>query len=181
MLFSKILACLLLLTTATCLLQAQAKSNDDLSGSARRFVQEFYDWYAPGVAKAADNNREFSWRKRASDFDPALIRALKQDEDAQAKASEIVGIDFDPFLASQDPCSPYRAHNVTKEGDRYLVYVDLECKDFMPAKPAVIVELARRDGRWIFTNFRYPDPKPSGSNLLTILEENRKSRQQPSK
>jgi len=181
MLFSKILTCLFLLTTLTCLLQAQAKNNEDLSGLAQRFVQEFYDWYAPGAEKAADNNREFSWRKRASDFDPALLRALKEDEDAQAKAKEIVGIDFDPFLSSQDPCAPYKVHNVIPKGDRYLVEVDCECENVVVEKPTVTAELVNRDGRWIFVNFRYPGPKPSGSDLLSILRENRRARRQPPK
>jgi len=167
-------ACLLFLTLSC---HAQARTNDSPSESARRFVQNFYDWYAPGAVKASSGNREFNWRTKAVDFDPTLFRALREDEDAQANAKEIVGIDFDPFLSSQDPCVPYKAQKVVRKGDHYFVDVDAECENVTTERPTVTAELAERSGRWVFVNFHYPDPKPAGSDLLSILKENRKDRQ----
>ena len=178
---SKVLACFIV-TVLCCSLQSQTKAKEDSSDSVHKFVQDFYDWYAPGAAKAADERKEFNWETRASDFDPALLSALKEDEDAQAKAKgEIVGIDFDPFLASQDPCAPYKARNVVQKGDRFLVSVDCACENVTGENPAVTVELVMRDGHWVFVNFHYPEPKPSGSNLLGILKRNQRTRQRPSK
>jgi len=178
--FSRMLACFLVATFCYSL-QSQTKAKEDPSESVRKFVQDFYDWYTPGAVKAVDEHKEFNWKTRASDFDPALLRALKEDEDAQAKAKEIVGIDFDPFLASQDPCAPYKARNVVQKGDRFLVGVDIACDNVTAENPAVTVELVMRNGHWIFVNFHYPDPKPSGSDLLSILKGNQRGRQQPSK
>jgi hypothetical protein len=149
--------------------------------SARRFVQDFYDWYAPAAVEASDHNKEFNWHSKAAEFDPTLLRALKEDEDAQAKANEIVGIDFDPFLSGQDPCAPYKARRVFQDGDHYLVAVDAECKNVTANKPTVTAEVVNRNGRWIFMNFYYPDLKRAGSDLMSILKENRKARQQSSK
>jgi len=179
--FSRILACFLV-TTLCYSLQTQTKAKEDPSESARKFVQDFYDWYTHGVVKAVDEHKGFNWKTRAVDFDPALLRALKEDEDAQAKAEgEIVGIDFDPFLASQDPCTPYKARSVVQKGDRFLVEVHIACENVTAENPAVTVELVMRNGHWIFANFHYPEPKPSGSDLLSTLNQLSEDRKRPSK
>ncbi len=176
----KPLSYFLLLVALCCSLRSQTKPAESQSESARKFVQTFYDWYAPGASKAADENKSFDWKMRESDFDPTLLRALKEDADAQAKAKEIVGIDFDPFLSSQDPCAPYKARNVVRKGDRYFVLVDIECKDVMAtSKPTVIAELVQNHGRWTFVNFHYPPPIKD--DLLNILKALSDLRKQPSK
>ena len=178
----RLLACLLLFTLVPHFGYGQTKSSDTPPESARKFVQEFYDWYAPGVVKASERGKQFDWRSRASDFDPALVRALKEDEEAQAKAKgDIVGIDFDPFLNSQDPCVPYKARKVVQKGDHYLVEVDLECENVAAEKPTVTAEVMAKDGHWMFVNFRYPDPKPSGTDLLSTLQALKKDREGQSK
>ena len=164
------------------LMRAQTQIEPKTSESVREFVQNFYDWYASGVLKATRKGREFKWKTRASDLDPALLRALNEDEDAQAKVpEEVVGMDFDPFLSSQDPCVPYKVRDITQKGAHYFAEIDAECKDVLAERPTVTAEVAKKNGRWVFLNFHYPDPKPSGSDLLNILKELRDSRKQPSK
>jgi hypothetical protein len=46
--------------------------------------------------------------KQGSQFESGLLAALKEDVAAQAAAKgEIVGLDFDPFLNTQDPAESY--------------------------------------------------------------------------
>jgi len=178
---SRVLVCCLIFLTQHYTLKAQARNNDHSFESAIKFVQQFYDWYAPGAVQAADRNGEFDLERRASDLDPILHRALREDKRAQAKAAEIVGIDFDPFLSGQDPCAPYKARKVTQRASHYFVDVDADCENVTVKRPTVTAELVRRNARWIFVNFHYPDPKPHGSDLLSILRENRDARQRSSK
>src|ERR1051325_600832 len=73
------------------------------------FVQEFYSWYVPVAAKSRSGRAsDLALSSLASAFESSLVRQLKEDSDAQAKVSgDIVGLDFDPFLAAQDPCQRY--------------------------------------------------------------------------
>ena len=49
-------------------------------------------------------------QRKAGLFNPDLVRALKIDSEAQSRAKgELVGIDFDPFVGSQDPADRYEA------------------------------------------------------------------------
>ncbi len=177
--YSKSLAFTFVLMILASSLGAQERTSDN--GSAREFVQAFYDWYAPGATKAAESNKDFGWQKRASCFDTKLVGALKEDENAQSKAKEIVGLDFDPFLSGQDPCAPYKAGDVVRKEGRYFVEVNAECPGVTVQKPTVTAEIVKHDGHWIFVNFHYPDPKPSGSDLLSILKELREDRHRLSK
>src|SRR5262245_28119445 len=79
----------------------------------QRLAQHVYDWYVP-----IEHNNNGSdpiaraLKDRAAEFDPQLAQALKDDLAAQAKVSDdIVGIDFDPFLAAQDPSDSYATAN----------------------------------------------------------------------
>src|SRR5262245_61353582 len=89
------------------------------------FVQEFYSWYVPVAANSRSGRpSDLALNSRASAFDPSLARQLKEDSDAQAKVSgDVVGLDFDPFLAAQDPCERYEVVNVNKKAESYLVGV----------------------------------------------------------
>jgi hypothetical protein len=58
--------------------------------------------------KSLKDGTDTAWnlaiKTKSSVFSPQLALALKEDSAAQAKAEgEIVGLDFDPFLNSQDP------------------------------------------------------------------------------
>jgi hypothetical protein len=131
------------------------------------FVQRFYNSY---LKQEAPNWAE-TVRKRRSLFDPTLASALRDDAAAQARTTGyIVGIDFDPFLGSQDPVNRFAAGRAipTPVGYRVEVY-DLESG----AKPTVLVDVAPSGGSWIITDFRYPT---TSSELLSILRLLRRSR-----
>jgi len=142
--------------------------------SCRHFAQSFYDWY---VGKAGANFK-VALREKRSAFSPKLYKAMQEDVEAQAKVrGEIVGLDFDPIVNSQDPCERYVVGSVTRNGDSYRAGIFGICSGKKNAKPDVTAELATKEGQWQFTNFHYAyDSTPN--NLLAILDSLRKEREQ---
>jgi len=138
--------------------------------SCRRFVTEYYAWYV----KATENSGyEQALKRRPSSFSAELIRRLKQDIAAQAKTpGEISGLDFDPFLNTQDVAQKYVAGKVTRIGKRFRAEVSALWNGKKDPKPAVIPELVFERGRWVFVNFHYNGT----ANLLKILADLRKER-----
>lgn len=135
--------------------------------SCRKFVGEFYAWYA-----AHDKNGDplrAALRRWKPNFSPELVRRLKEDARAAAKSpNEIVGLDFDPVLDTQDPAERYVPGKVTRRGRQFLVDVHSIASGKRSEVPAVTPELTHEHGRWIFTNFRYTvDGKTD--DLLSIL------------
>src|SRR5580700_8796469 len=109
---------------------AQATSSSGRQRSCKAFVQGFYDWYVPKAAaeRAPDDSAQNTWelalKQKRSAFTPELYRALKEDADAQDKVEEYsVGIDFDPFLYSQNPEEHFVIENVTVTGQKCRVEV----------------------------------------------------------
>jgi len=139
------------------------------------FVQGFYDWYVPLALKTdATPSEGLALRTRASLFSRELLQALEEDYDAQAKTQgEIVGLDFDPFLASQDPCEHYVVGTIARRGACYRVSIHAVCSGRESREPDVVAELVRRDKTWVFTNFHYPRV---GSDLLGVLRNLREER-----
>jgi len=123
---------------------------------ASDFVQRFYDWYVPIAHKSNDaQTMAMVMRKRAA-FDPPLLRALKEDAEAQSRVpDDIVGLDFDPFLNAQDPDDKYVAGEVSETAGLYLVNVYGVRKGKREAKPSVVAELKPAKDSFVFTNFRY--------------------------
>jgi hypothetical protein len=149
---------LLVITGACGNPQTTARSDD--GASCRRFAQAFYDWYVP-LTQTRMNGTPWGLavRSKAEMFDPDLSRAVKADSDAKAQAKgELVGIDFDPFVGTQDPADHYEARKVTSEGNRCLVEIwraspnDTAEKT---GKPEVIAEMVQQRGQFRFLNFRY--------------------------
>ena len=88
---------------------------------------------------------------------------------AQARAEgEIDGLDWDPFLNSQDPCNQYEVRKVTKKGLNYLVEIlgTGGCEEH--TKPDIVAELTQQNGTWVFVNFR--DSAGPGDDLLSALK-----------
>ena len=127
--------------------------------SCRRFVQAFYDWYAPLTQKETNAPTwERALREKRDAFTPALWQALENDARAQAQAQgDIVGIDFDPFLGSQDPAAHYRIRKVTVQGGKCSAGI-----------ANAVAELIYTNGHWRFTNVRYPELK---TDLTTVLAQ----------
>src|SRR5665213_2174367 len=97
------------------LLNAQAPPS-----SARAFVTAFYKWYVPHALK---DSTEPTWhialREKRYSFDSQLLQLLQADSAAQAKCEDLVGLDFDPFLNSQDPAPRYKVGEIKSEGNSY--------------------------------------------------------------
>jgi len=163
----------------------QAEDSQHNSESAREFVRAFYDWYVPLTHKRLrETTSDIALRERRRAFGPLLFRALKEDSEAQDAAKElVVGLDFDPFLNTQDPCEGYRLGGVSKKGDVYRVEVYEVCPDRTQREElAVIAEAGLRNGRWVFLNFYYPDlvkDYPDSADLLAILKKLREDREKP--
>jgi hypothetical protein len=140
------------------------------STSVRQFVQNFYSWYVP---KALDQNESRAWnlalKYKTEDFSPELAKLLSEDSAAQAKCEELVGIDFDPFLNSQDPAQHYEVGLISQDGQHYFADIHSIEGGKRSEHPRVKAEVARSNGRWVFTNFLYLD----GTDLLSILKSPR--------
>lgn len=137
------------------------------SSQARAFVSQFYNWYVP---QALQDRAEPTWRialkKKGEEFAPPLVRLLRADSTAQDKCEDLVGLDFDPFLNSQDPAQHYEVGEITHEGSIYKAEIYSVQAGQRGSKPDVSASLERSDGRWMFTNFYYPD----GGDLVTMLK-----------
>lgn len=151
---SKCVILLLLLASVVAPLRSQASSTP---AGASRFVQNFYDWYAPPDAKGGDKTIETAVTTRAAAFDVSLLKALRADIAAQAKSpDEIVGMDFDPVLAAQDRRDAYRAGPAAcrRQACRVPVYGFQD--GGWRATPEVTAVVVRRGERWAFLDFIYP-------------------------
>ncbi|HEY3900753.1 MAG TPA: DUF3828 domain-containing protein [Chthoniobacter sp.] len=147
--------------------------------SPRKFVQDFYDWYVPlGRHTHSQETSDVALKKKSSAFSAELSKALKEDTLAQSKSpGDIVGIDWDPFLNSQEQIDRCVIGNVTSKNGSFRVEVYDILEGKKDKKPNVIAELKQENGHWIFVNFWNPD----GGNLLSELRELAKSRKKTPK
>jgi hypothetical protein len=178
-----VFSCSLLLLPMSWTPAQPATTNLDTLKSVRDFVNEFYSWY---VSKEPyDYPLEQALKFRSHAFSPELFKALKDDVDAQAKATLIVGLDFDPFLATNGRVwKSHELRGATQTGKAYRVEVFGVYPDSVserPEVPDVVAEVSLSNEHWVFTNFLYPQSAkqfPRSANLLAILkllkEERRK-------
>lgn len=148
--------------------------------TCRQVAQGFYDWYVTFALKVQDSDAsDVALRDKPSVFSPELFRALKEDSQAQQKADgDLVGLDFDPFLNTQDPAPRYVLGNVTAKADRCTVEVQSVDSGRTSLKPNVVAELALKDGKWLFVNFHYGKSQWSADeNLVAILKKLREDRE----
>jgi hypothetical protein len=157
--------------------QAQSGNVINASDSVKTFVEGFYAWYVP---KALSGHSGPAWsaavKEKGSYFSPELGRKLLEDSEAQAKdAGEIVGLDFDPFLNSQDPGRSYSVGKVVPKRGSYLAEIHRVVSGKPEEKLTATAEITGRNGRWYFVNFFYPD----GHNLLDVLKALKDDRDKP--
>ncbi len=148
-------------------IQAQSNSDSNAFNSINEFVRGFYDWYVP---KARADNPDPAWeivlKSKKKLLSPQLAQALKEDLDAQAEfPGDIVGIDFDPFLNTQDPVKRYTIGNIAQEGKNYQIEIKGDRVGIKNKRPDLIAEVAKKDGSYVFVNFHYS----KNQDLLTIL------------
>lgn len=123
---------------------------------ALRFAREFYAWYVPAQARGTDRGVEIVLKGRPEVLGQELRRALEQDSLAQSRAQgEIDGLDFDPFLNSQDPCERYQVRRVLRSGSVVKAEVYGTCRAGRGARPDAVLELVPKGGSWIIQNVRY--------------------------
>jgi Protein of unknown function (DUF3828) len=171
------IGCLVFLILRCTVWPQQKVDGSDVRNSPQVFVQEFYDWYVPkALGDHANPAWDFALKYRKQAFSSELYRALKEDSDAQAKATDLVGLDFDPFLDSQDPSERYEVGSSTQEGDGYEVKVYAILSGKKSDSPDVIAELVRKDRQWKFVNFLYPDHGDLLSNLKGLRDDRASSR-----
>jgi len=142
------------------------------------FAQEFYGWYVPIALDDSRNAPASSYAisKRPESFSPELLKALKADASAEEKArGSSVGLDFDPFLNSQDPSAEYLVRDANIKGDICRINVASRGPDSQGV--SLSADLRWSGGKWTFVNLYYPDEgKPEKWDLLGILKELRDGR-----
>lgn len=156
----------------------QACPAADESSSCRTFVQNFYNWYIAKSKPSGDYPEEIALKARGESFSPELRKGLKEDLDAAAKSpGEIVGLDFDPIMASQVDVPRCTAEKVTNKGKSYFVDVYSFLNGKKEAKVSVQPELIQVNGKWQFVNFHYlSDSKPDDLlHILKVLRDERKT------
>ena len=100
-------------------------------------------------------------------FSPELTKLLRGDAVAQAECKELVGLDFDPFLYTQDPAQAYVIGKITHTGPDYRAEIYSVDHGVQSKEPGLIAEFTQEKGRWSFTNFYYLSRK---GDLLTVLK-----------
>ena len=96
---------------------------------------------------------------------------MKEDSEARAKVpGDIVGLDFDPLLNTQDPDEGYAIGKITHKEDSCLVEV-YGTRSGTRSGQYVVPELTVKSGQWTFMNFHYGKPNQTeDANLLGILK-----------
>jgi hypothetical protein len=157
---------------------AQVAPQSSESSSCKRFAQEFDDWYVPLTQQKHLRASDVALRRKPTTFSTELLRALRIDSEAQARAKgELVGLDFDPFLGSQDPADHYEARQPTVKNGTCSVGVWRASPTDTAAKmdtPEAVAELEQQDGGWRFVNFTYSVGGPDLLHQLANLRQERR-------
>ncbi len=155
-------------------------STADSATIARDVVARFYSWYVP-LAKQTPLADMRSLSDSRWHFAPALVRALRADSAAAARSpGEIVGLDMDPFLNTQDPCDRYSPIAVRHQRGSYLVAVRGSGGCAAHAEADVTVRVAFQGENAVFLNFVYSSkPKDDLLSLLASLAMSRSKQVKP--
>lgn len=144
----------------------QIRAPLDSTRVARDIVAKFYTWYVPASQKPDADTRALGdarWH-----FDPTLARELRADRAAaRASKDEIVGLDMDPYLNSQDPCERYAPSGVRRDGKDFLVDVKGSGNCGTHTTVDVTVRVRFQGTTPVFVNFLYPGP--TGDSLDKLL------------
>ena len=154
---------------------ASSDRTADRAAAAEHFARAFYAWYVPrALAPGTRSAANAVLRTRASDLTPALFRALRDDLDAQAKATdEIVGIDFDPMVGGQDPCERYEVGPVRGQGAAYTAPVYGVCEGVGHPEPDAVAVLTPTNGGWQVADVRHPSVHGNLLDALGLAREDR--------
>lgn len=174
--------CVLVLCFASIPLHSQASHpSGDTESSCRKFVQHFYDWYLVKARSSNDRASNLVLKEKSYVLSRELAKQLKEDSDAQNKAKgELVGLDFDPFLNTQDPGFE-RCTTGKVVAQATSCRVEVSC-NFPGQKTQLLVtpELRFNGSQWRFVNFHYHIDS-GDDDLLNILKGLREERKPKSK
>lgn len=163
------LTLLLLAFTALTATNAEAQRRETATPAAKAFVELFVARYT-GQFKE-DPNRPVDWNPLAlveRALTAELFRALEEDRVAAiANEDEIVGLDFDPFTNSQDPCETYEVGRTAQRADTVLVELVGKCHDQIPLIPDAVYLVVRRGSDFAIADIVYPQ----GGSLSGVLRE----------
>jgi hypothetical protein len=160
---------------------AKAPEKSSTTVSPTQFVQSFYDWYVvkKGKADADIKGTQAVLKQKSSLLDAPLYKLLVDDDKASAKSpGEIVGLDFDPFVAANGLIyDKYKAGPAVHKGLTYRVPVYGITSGKATSKAVVEAEVGGTNQHYVFTNFHYEKSNiPENENLLSVLRVLQKSR-----
>jgi hypothetical protein len=157
-----------LLVFLVCPLTPQAQGFRYVGSSSREFVEQFYKWYVPlALSDQVNRSWDAALKLAPPPFSPELTKLLRGDAVAQAECKELVGLDFDPFLYTQDPAQAYVVGKIVHTGQYYRAEIYSVDHSVQSKEPGLIAEFTQEKGHWLFVNFYYLSPK---SDLLTVLK-----------
>jgi hypothetical protein len=161
-------------------LSGQERKPQSTGVSCREFVQEFYSWYLANVSKDQERDGGVALKHRSYLFSPAIVEALREDDEAQVKAgSDLVSLDGDPFVGGDGLGEGYMVEKVTVKDGLCLAEVHAIWDGKKNETPDVTPELVIKNGKWTFVNFYFPSPSdPKGWNLLSALKALREGEKQ---
>ncbi len=166
------------------LLLGQTVPRQNPDHSCKEFVQEFYNWYAAiNLRNTRGRTWEIALKRKPQVFSHKLFEQITEDSKAQEKADgDIVGLDFDPFLACQDCRERYTVDKVTSKDAKCRAEVYGVSSGKKSKDPDVMPELRMENGHWVFVDFLYPNPsRPEFRSLSSQLEYLRKFGEKPAK
>lgn len=110
---------------ASCSIQSQSNQLAASQESCRAFAQSFYQWYVETVLNQSEmHSVDFVLRHRSSVLAPELLEHLRRGSHDRGNVSGLaVGLDFDPFVNSQDPADRYVVENVRQKGHNWFADV----------------------------------------------------------
>jgi hypothetical protein len=178
----KSIAVVLFLCLALCVsASSQEKQLQSSIDSCRAFVGEFYSWYLANDSKLTQHYAgDAALKYRPCLFSPAIVRALRKDEEVQDKAgSDLVSLDADPFAGSDGLAEGYVVGKVTVTNGKCWAEVHAIWAGKEDEMPDVTPELAIKNGSWFFVNFYFASPTNSRardllSQLKALREEQKK-------
>jgi len=167
---------------------AIAQDTQKQEQSCKDFVQGFYNWY---LGRSAVNEKSQTagpaWddvaHLRPQALSPELLTLLKADLAAsEANHDDIVGLDWDPFLATQDPSTNFFVASAVVNNGRCNAVVNGIAHG--KKRETVMPELSSVGATWVFVNFHYKIDKtqsPADENLIATLKLLADERKKPIK
>lgn len=134
--------------------------------SARQFLAEFYHWYAPiANRKTVGPSWATALQVRGKAFSPHLQQLLAEDLAAQQSCSDLIGLDFDPIVNSQDAAEAYEVGKIAEAEGGFVAEIYGVQGGTRRPSPDLSVRLAYDHGHWQIVNIDYPE----NGTLVDIL------------